>query len=126
MRELIERIALTESRIPSSAPAEVKKVAKAFLANAKKAGKMNVKELGEKGKEAKQTMDFWAGRLYVEFDKTKDGPRWSVGDNYERTPFLIHYPDLDKWMIMSPYGSERPIRGGFKEALANAEIMFTG
>jgi len=73
-----------------------------------------------------QIREFWRSRLFVDVDDTDDGPRWVVGDNYERCTNLIHYPDSGEWFTMPNYGNERRMRGGFVEALATAQIIWTG
>jgi len=125
----VPRVASTTRQgggIPSNAPRQVKEVAKAWLESALKAAEEIIASEGETGSEAASTRRFWKGRLYVDEDMRDGKPAWSVGDNYDRSGYLHYYPDTDEWFYMAPYGSEKLIRGGFREALANAEIMWTG
>ena len=110
-------------------PYKIKQVAKAWLESAVKAGEAQIKEHGEVGKDAEDTRDFWKDRLYVSLDDRPDpqkGPRWIIGDNYERASNMVFSPEVDEWYLMPNYGSERPICGGTDEAMANAEIFWTG
>ena len=90
------------------------------------AGKQQVKEDGETGSEARSTMRFWKDRLYVSEMRSDKGPRWLISDNYERASTMVYYPDSDEWYYMPLYGSESLMRGGTREALANAKIFWTG
>jgi hypothetical protein len=88
-------------------PAEVARVFKALKANAKKAGD--------------------ADRAYMSSPAiaVHDG-EWSLGDNYERSPNYMIYRD-GKWFTRAMHsGHDKPMRGGSREAMANAEIFFTG
>ena len=120
------RLGKTAGNIPSKAPREVKQVAKAWERNAMEAGKQQVKEDGETGSEARSTMRFWKDRLYVSEMRSDKGPRWLISDNYERASTMVYYPDSDEWYYMPLYGSESLMRGGTREALANAKIFWTG
>jgi len=113
-------------RVPSNAPKQVKQVAKAWVQSAIKAGEEVIAEEGETGAEAKGTRGFWKDRLYVYVEDSDKGPRWVVGDNYDRATNMIYYPDSDEWYSMPSYGSERLMRGGFQNALGSAEIIWTG
>ena len=113
-------------RVPSNAPQQVKQVAKAWVKSAIRAGEELIVEEGETGSEARNTRKFWKDRLFVDVDDSDKGPRWIVGDNYERATNIIYYPDLDEWYSMPNYGSERLMRGGFQNALGSAEIIWTG
>ncbi len=114
------------ARLPSNAPQQVKQVAKAWVQNAIEAGEEQIAEDGETGSEARGTRKFWKDRLSVYVDDSDKGPRWVVGDNYERATNMIYYPDSDEWYSMPNYGSERLMRGGFRNALGSAEIIWTG
>jgi hypothetical protein len=107
-------------------PDQVEQVSTAWRANAIKAGEAAVKEWRETGSGAEWTRRFWAERLYVYVEDSDNGARWVVGDNYERCRYMIYYPDTDAWFYMRPYGSEMPMVGGISEAIANAEITWTG
>ena len=91
------------TRIPSNAPREVKQVAKASIENAKEAGDDD--------------------RVHI---SNHEEGRWVIGDNYEQMPNLVYYEGKDEWYYMPNWGSEKLIRGGLREALANASIMWTG
>ena len=126
---MISRVASTTRQgggIPSNAPRQVKKVSEAWVGSALKAAEEAIAEDGETGSDAADTLSFWKNRLYVSEDMRNGRQAWSVGDNYDRSPSLIYYPDTDEWFYMRSYGSEKPIRGGFREALANAKVMWTG
>jgi hypothetical protein len=128
--------------IPSGAPKQVKQVAKAWVANAKKAAEIQIKESGETGSEAKATRRFWADRLYISHETRNGKDAWIISDNYDRGPSMIYYaaqelePDDDRppwipapteeWYYMRSYGSEKLMKGGFREALSTAQIMWTG
>ena len=120
------RLGKTAGNIPSKAPREVKQVAKAWEENAMKAAETNIAEDGETGSEARSTMKFWKDRLYVSEMRSDKGPRWLISDNYERASTMVYYPDSDEWYYMPLYGSESLMRGGTREALANAKIFWTG
>ena len=113
-------------RVPSNAPKQVKQVAKAWVKSAIQAGEEQIVENGETGAEAKGTRGFWKDRLYVYAEDSDKGPRWVVGDDYDRATNMIYYPDSDEWYSMPNYGSERLMRGGFRNALGSAEIIWTG
>jgi len=95
------------SLVPSGAPEEVVEVAETLLANAKEAG-------------FSETFQ----PVYV----SQHGPKeWHVGSNFEDSALWLHYID-GTWYYWNPYEEEplKPMRGGFKEALANARIWWTG
>lgn len=137
--------------IPSGASKQVREVCKAWVKNALEAAEIAIKEMGDVGQEAKSTRAFWADRLYVEHQKDRRAPRmrggewptnktdaWIIGDNYDQSPNIIFYPypKDDRppwasegdglWYYMPNYGSEKLMKNGFREALATAEIMWTG
>jgi hypothetical protein len=93
-----------------SMPDEVRQVAEAMAANA---------VAGE----------FDADRAYASFTEAgKYGPaQWTIGDNYEQHSLWLVYTD-GVWSYRDQYRDpeEWPMRGGFKEAMANAQIFFTG
>tara|TARA_R110002110_G_scaffold328317_1_gene539917 strand:- start:37 stop:324 length:288 start_codon:yes stop_codon:yes gene_type:complete len=92
-------------KIPDNAPEQVKDVARAWLKNAEEGGEES------------------SGRMYVE----EDGGMWTVADNLESGVTILKYcVESGDWFSMRPYGDERRMRGGFKEALATAQIIWTG
>jgi hypothetical protein len=95
------------SFVPSGAPEEVVKVAETLLANAKEAGFSETSR-----------------PVYV----SQHGPNeWHVGSNFEDSPLWLYYID-GKWYYWNEYEEPmlKPMRGGFEEALANAQIWWTG
>jgi len=118
------------------APQPVVDVAEAWHANAMAAGEAELKEMGRGVTSGKQaaTRNFWRQRLYVEFDdgasrsgRSGGSAYWEVSDNYDRGPIMKYYPDADRWTMTYPFeSSETELEGGTQEALANAQIMFTG
>ena len=56
-----------------------------------------------------------------------EGPAWEVACNYERGPMLFWFIEQDVWLYSTPYaeGCSR-MKGGLSEAIANAEIVYTG
>ena len=92
----------TEAAKPK-VPAEVARVFKALKANAKEAGDSD--------------------RAYMSFEYGA----WVLGDNYERSPNFLVYDEHGKWFTRAMHsGHDKPMRGGSREAMANAEIFFTG
>jgi hypothetical protein len=85
-------------------PAEVQQVVAAMIANAKSGG-------------------FDEDRVYW---GEEDG-RWSVGDNYEQHSLWLVYTD-GVWSYHDRFRDpeEWPMPGGFREAMGNAQIFFTG
>ncbi len=73
--------------------------------------------------------EFDADRVYSGFDEaTKYGPaHWSIGDNYEQHSLWMVYTD-GVWSYHDRFRDpeEWPMPGGFKEAMGNAQIFFTG
>jgi len=129
IKEEISR--LKEGTIPSNAPEKLKQVANAWLKNAMEAAEHEIEELGQVGEEADATRAQWQDRIYLSVDDDPrylddKGVRWTLGDGYERTAYTVYYPDTEKWYRMYPYGEEMPMRGGFHEAVAGAEIVWTG
>ena len=113
--------------IPSSAPTQVKRVAEAWLDSARAAAERENLQNGYTGQDAKRTRDEWEGRLYVEYEDARSGTTgaWVIFDNYDRTPVvLMFYVDINVWSSMPNYGSEKPLRGGYREALAEAQTMW--
>jgi len=90
------------------------------------AAEAGIAEDGETGSEARGTRSFWKDRLYVSEMDSDKGSRWLISDNYERAATMVYYPDSDEWYYMPMYGSEKLMRGGTREALANAQIIWTG
>ncbi|MHC4213916.1 MAG: hypothetical protein ACYSWP_11140 [Planctomycetota bacterium] len=119
-------------------PDQVQKVADAFRASAMKAAEQIISHNGETGQDAENTRSFWKNRLYINPSPRGGKPAWLIGDNYDRGPSLIFYPeegawarsesieDSGSWYYMPSYGEEEKIAGGFEEALSNATIMWTG
>jgi len=131
MNTMTQRVAArhlrrTAGKIPSKAPRDVKQVAKAWQENAMEAAEAGIAEDGETGSEARGTRSFWKDRLYVSEMDSDKGSRWLISDNYERAATMVYYPDSDEWYYMPMYGSEKLMRGGTREALANAQIIWTG
>lgn len=130
-------------KIPANAPRQVKKVAEAAIKNAMEAAEEQIKDVqrfNERNPEEPMDEDpagtrkFWKERVYVyhDEDRGKYEPEkfgvgaWVIADNYDRGPDLVYYTETDTWVYMPSYGSEKPMKGGFREAMANAEIMYTG
>jgi hypothetical protein len=84
-------------------PSEVKEVYEALRSNASQIGDPD--------------------RAYV----GSEDSHWYVGDNYDRSPFgLRYYPETGEWVISWLYSDREPKVISFPEALANAQIWFTG
>ena len=110
-------------------PAQVREVAEAWLACAMRAAEMIITDMDLRGADVLATRRFWSDRIFVSMDsrrRSNGGPRWTIGDNHERSMYLVHYPASDEWHTMRPYGEECLMRGGHAEALANAEIIWHG
>ena len=118
-----KRIKVASDRIPGNAPADVKKVAKAWIDNAIEAAKYDIKEGVE---DAEGTMKFWKERIYVYENKKGDKNAWIIADNYDKGPAMFYYPDTQEWYYQESYGEASLMKGGTNEALANAQIMWTG
>jgi hypothetical protein len=137
--------------IPSGAPKQVKQVAEVWVENAMRAAEMQIRDYGEEGSEAESTRKFWKERIWIDHQKDRPAPRlrggewptdrteaWIIGDNYDKGPSICFYPYPDDdtppwakpgdgvWTYMPPYGSEKVMKGGLREALATAQIMWTG
>lgn len=130
--------------VPGNAPRPVKQVARAAIKNAMEAAETEIRELAKMVERdpsmassvssPEDTREFWKDRVYVSHDKMRGRyepekfgvEAWVIADNYDRGPNLIYYPETDTWTYMPSYGEERVIKGGLREALANAEIMYTG
>ena len=55
------------------------------------------------------------------------GPAWEIACNYERGTSLIWFTDQDVWLHRAPYSEGcGKMKGGLTEAIANAEIVYTG
>jgi hypothetical protein len=83
----------------------------------------------ENAKEAEELDD----SVYLGYHPAADWQKephesWSIGDNYERIGInLVYRADLDKWFYRNTWdGEDRPMPGGFDEAMGNASIMYTG
>lgn len=119
---------MTRERIPSDAPEELKRVAEAWAANAEEAARNIIEEYGQEGDEARETLEFWQDRVCVDKDEPwRAAPeRWTLSDNCGQCSIVSYYPTEDRWCMMYPYSDEHPIAGGFTEALAGAQIVWTG
>ena len=92
-------------KIPTNAPDQVKEVADAWLKNAEEGGERT------------------DGRMYV----YEDDGEWIVADNLESGVTILRYcTESGDWFSMRPYGDPCILQGGFKEALATAQIIWTG
>lgn len=141
---LLRRTVQAGGKVPPGAPRQVKQVAEAAIRNALEAAEEQIKDWAEVVKKnpsmnrpeenPEDTRKFWKERVYVhhERDRGKYEPEkfgvdaWVIADNFDRGPNLIYYTETDTWVYMPSYGSEKVMRGGFREALANAKIMYTG
>jgi len=69
--------------------------------------------------------------VYVSYHKpetwnTLGCAEWCVGDNYERGSFSMIFRD-GKWFYRDKWtGEDKEMVGGFKEAVGNASIWYTG
>lgn len=111
-------------------PKEILQVAEAWDANAKEAGMPD--DACYVDFEEKEERDIKV--FYIAKDGDADyrrevitGPAWEVCCNYERGPILFWFPEQDVWLLMYQYaeGCER-MKGGHSEAVATAEIVYTG
>lgn len=123
--------AVTEGKLPPGAPKQVAAVFKALQKNALEAAEEQIKELARMGtpdKDPEGTRKFWKDAPYVSNTDSRGQrtDRWVISDNYERGANLVYRADVDQWYYMPNYGSERPMKGGFQEALSSAEIYYTG
>ena len=112
-------------------PESVEKVSAAWKANAMKAAEDRISFEEQSPEDAKATREFWSERLYVYWDeiRVEEGAvgAWVVCDNYEGcATIMIFYPDIDEWFSMRPWGDEYKMKGGLDEALATAQIIWTG
>lgn len=101
---------------------QIQQIVNAWSESAQKACEEMISFYQEDGEEAEFTRKFWKDRLY-QSDSLRDGKKAHlIGDNYEKAPFLIFYPEQGKWHYMMPYGEEDPI--SFEQALTIAKEMW--
>lgn len=94
----------------ATAPDEVRRVAEAMVKNAESGG-------------------FDEDRVFWGFDAANEyhPDQWFIGDNYEQETLWMHYRDGEWWYFDAlRHPSDWPMKGGFREAMANAQIFFTG
>ena len=81
-------------------------------------------------KDAEDTRTFWSERLCVYWDEgrgTDTTGAWVICDNYESGAIIMsYYPMRDEWYSMRPWGDEYKMKGGLNEAMATAQIIWTG
>ena len=88
-------------------PKEVKQVVNAMQDNATKAGQLE-------------------DSVYVASSMEQGEKTWVIGDNYERVSLNLVYKN-GVWYYRDSYGElDKPMKNGFKEALANAQVFYTG
>ena len=70
-------------------------------------------------------LDPWGSPAYRY--KEISGPAWEVTCNYEKGPILFWFPEQDIWLFSFQHaeGCSR-MKGGLSEAIATAEIVYTG
>ena len=113
-----------------NAPTEIEQVAKAWRANAKEAGMPeDACFVSFDENESRQVKVFYVcedGAPDYRYEEV-EGPAWEVTSNYERGPILFWFTKQNVWLYSSQYaeGCSR-MRGGLSEAIANAEIVYTG
>ena len=113
--------------LPPNAPKEIKEVAQAWQRSAVNAAAAIIKEEGQTGAEATATRAFWHCRQCISVEEAgRPDERWIIGDDYERCGNLVHYPSTGAWLWLYPFCDELPLSGGYDEALASAEIIWTG
>ena len=111
-------------------PDAVQQVVAAWKANAIKAGMSeDACYVGFDANESRTVKVF-----YVSDDGAPDyryeeieGPAWEVTCNYERGPILFWFTEQDVWLYAEQYaeGCSR-MKGGLLDAIATAEIVYTG
>tara|TARA_R110001583_G_scaffold88352_9_gene229285 strand:- start:127 stop:483 length:357 start_codon:yes stop_codon:yes gene_type:complete len=111
-------------------PQEIQQVATAWRANAKEAGMPDDAcyvsyDANEERRVKEFYIDPWGSPDYRY--KSIEGPAWEMACNYERGPILFWFPEQDIWLLMYQYadGCKR-MKGGHSEAVATAEILYTG
>ena len=110
---------------PEGTPQCVVDVASAWRGSAMKAAQAEIDEESETGEKAAFTLKFWGERIWIDFNH--ESGVWTIGDNYEKCRYLSHNTKTGDWSWSVPYGDyENQIEGGTAEALACAEIMWTG
>lgn len=112
-------------------PESVEQVCIAWKANAMKAAEGCIAFEEQSPKDAKATRKFWSKRLcvYWDDDRVEEGAigAWVICDNYESgATIMSFYPDIDEWFSMRPWGDEYKMKGGLDEAMATAQIIWTG
>ena len=120
----------SSDKIPGNAPEQVRQVAQAWIGSAVEMAEeiIEEEEYGmESAEEQESTMRFWSTRIWVE---EKASGVWVIQDSYEGcNSLLVYKEELDQWFYQKLFGQDgpdRPMEGGFIEALGNAEIMWTG
>ena len=119
----------TEQMI-KNAPDEVKQVFKEMQANAAKAAEYQIKDKNENGQEAEHIRDFWQDAIFFRFDKERN--QYSFSNNYGGYISLFYRVDEEPhWVYWDRWGDDgdggfKPMKNGFKEAMANASVFFTG
>tara|TARA_R110002012_G_scaffold12735_6_gene56262 strand:+ start:1030 stop:1374 length:345 start_codon:yes stop_codon:yes gene_type:complete len=111
-------------------PEQIEKVAAAWRANAEEAGMPEdscyVSFDPEEERRVKEYYtDQWGSPDYRY--KEVSGPAWEVTCNYEQGPILFWFPEQDIWLLMYQYaGGCSIMKGGFREALETAGMIYTG
>lgn len=99
----VKRIAEPSLKMPN----EVKQVVNTMQDNATKAGQLE-------------------DSVYVASNMEQGDEVWVIGDNYERVSLNLVYKN-GVWYYRDSYGElDKPMKNGFKEALANAQVFYTG
>jgi hypothetical protein len=72
--------------------------------------------------------DSWGGQDRDILDQGEEQPAWTICCNYERAGMsLTYFPEDGRWLYYSRgRESSSLIKGGTSEAVANAEIVYTG
>ena len=111
-------------------PDKVLQVAAAWDANAKEAGMpYDACYVSFDAKEEREIKVFYIAKDGVPDYRHEEitGPAWEVCCNYERGPILFWFTEQDVWLYSTPYGDGcETMKGGLSEAIANAEIVYTG
>jgi hypothetical protein len=118
----------------SNIPNEVAQVAAAWRANAAKAGMpedaccVEYERLESRDHYGPYYRDSWGDPDRDILDQGEEQPAWTVCCNYESAVLsLTYFPSDGRWLSYSRgRDSSSLIKGGTTEAIANAEIVYTG
>ena len=114
-------------------PTEIEQVAKAWRANAKEAGMPEdacyvYDEPQSRAHYGPYYQDPWGDWDRNIIDSGEEEPAWTVCCNYSRAGMsLTYFPSDGRWLYYARgRESSSLIKGGLSEAIANAEIVYTG